>query len=140
MKNPKHLPKIPDFPLGLNLILGWPNHNGQFLEMGNLLSAKNAVWYLPENGKHPRDIFEHLEYIYDKAQISQLPVIIFSFSPVVADFFRKEPERIYVLRENKLVPITQFLDQEWLAQFSLGNLYQMGDFDEPSLDTPDPET
>jgi hypothetical protein len=47
------------------------------------------------------------------------------------DEFKEEPGSVFVMehgREDRPVPLTELFDPEWLARFSLGRLYEHGEF------------
>ncbi len=83
------------------------------------------------NDLHPFAIRALTEAIRDWADEHQLIVCLASHSPVLLDEFTEEPGSVFVMEhglENCPVPLTELFDQEWLARFSLGRLYEHGEF------------
>jgi len=71
-----------------------------------------------------------------RAKEQQLTVILTTHSPVVMNAFRAEPEQFYVMQgDQSSVPVSlvDLHEEDWLAQFSLGDLYDRLDFGAPKL-------
>ncbi len=88
----------------------------------------------PENGLHPFAVKRILEAMRDWAEQHDLTVLLATHSTVLIDEFKREPERLFVMepgREVLPVRVDEVRDREWLAQFSLGDLYKHGDFGAP---------
>ena len=50
---------------------------------------------------------------------------------MILDEFKQEPGSVFVMEhglENRPVPLTELFEPEWLARFSLGRLYEHGEF------------
>jgi predicted ATPase len=89
----------------------------------------------PENGLHPHAIRQILQAIRGWAADHDLTVLLATHSPVLLDQFKEDPEHLFVMepgREVLPVRLDQVRDREWLAQFSLGDLYKGGDFGAPT--------
>jgi predicted ATPase len=84
-----------------------------------------------ENALHPYAIRALLDHIRSWASQHQISVTLATHSPVLIDQFKQEPDRLLVMdpgAECVPVPISKLRDPEWLAHFSLGDLYANGDF------------
>jgi predicted ATPase len=90
-----------------------------------------------ENQLHPHAIRVILAAMRELADARELTVILTSHSPVLMNAFRRHPEQFYVL-ERKLGGQPKALDElhdaDWLAQFSLGDLYDRLSFGAPVAD------
>ena len=54
-----------------------------------------------------------------------------SHSPVLLDEFKEHPGAVFVMErgaDTSPVPLTELYDPDWLARFSLGKLYEHGEF------------
>ena len=54
---------------------------------------------------------------------------------MVLDQFKEEPDHLFVMepgRDVLPVRLDEVRNREWLAQFSLGDLYKAGDFGAPA--------
>lgn len=79
-----------------------------------------------ENGLHPYAIRTLLELMRARASTRNLTILLATHSPVVLNTFNKEPERVYIMdpgHEILPVPLSEHSNPEWLAHFSLGDLY-----------------
>jgi hypothetical protein len=77
-----------------------------------------------ENSLHPHAIRVLIEHIRERAAKMDLTVLLASHSPVVLDQFRDCPSQAIVMDPvNPPTPLDKIEDPEWLAQFSLGELY-----------------
>jgi predicted ATPase len=88
----------------------------------------------PENGLHPYAIKRILGAMREWADEQDLTVLLASHSPMLLDQFKEEPEHLFVMepgREILPVRLDEVRNREWLAQFSLGDLYKHGDFGAP---------
>ena len=95
-----------------------------------------------ENSLHPFAIRQLIEAFREWAEEHDLTVCLATHSPVVLDQFKEEPENIFVMepgRPTLPVRLTDLEDREWLAQFSLGDLYTYGDFGSPPSALPKSE-
>ena len=84
-----------------------------------------------ENSLHPFAIRALLDHIRSWSSQHQISVTLASHSPVLIDQFKSEPDRLLVMdpgAEVLPVPISTIRDPEWLAHFSLGDLYANGEF------------
>ena len=83
------------------------------------------------NDLHPFAIRALTEALRDWAEERQLVVCLASHSPVLLDEFKEEPGSVFVMEhglENRPVALTELFEPEWLARFSLGRLYEHGEF------------
>lgn len=117
------------------------------------LLALTAVAGLPDGGVvafdelethlHPHAIRSILASMRELAEERDLTVIVTSHSPVVMNAFGREPEQFYVLGASQNDPndpeatepvaLTDLHDEDWLAQFDLGDLYDRLKFAAPDL-------
>ena len=84
-----------------------------------------------ENGLHPYAIRALMAAMRDWAAQTGISVVLATHSPVVLDQFKEEPDRVFVMepgREVQPQPLDQIHDPEWLAHFSLGDLYAHDEF------------
>ncbi|MCX4242925.1 AAA family ATPase [Paraliomyxa miuraensis] len=89
-----------------------------------------------ENQLHPHAIRRLLVAMRERAEEHDLTIILTSHSPVVMNAFRNEPENFYVIQGGEAsqpVSLVELHDEDWLAQFSLGDLYDRLDFGAPKL-------
>ncbi len=83
------------------------------------------------NDLHPYAIRALIEAFRDWAEERDLVVCLASHSPVTLDEFKQDPGSVFVMehgREDRPVALTELFDPEWLARFSLGRLYEHGEF------------
>jgi predicted ATPase len=83
------------------------------------------------NGLHPYAIRALTEAFRDWTEERDLVVCLASHSPVVLDEFKEQPSSVFVMEhglENRPVPLTELFELDWLARFSLGRLYEHGEF------------
>jgi predicted ATPase len=83
------------------------------------------------NDLHPFAIRALTEALREWAEERNLVVCLASHSPVILDEFKEEPGSVFVMEhglENRPVPLTELFEPDWLARFSLGKLYEHGEF------------
>ncbi|MHB1560082.1 MAG: AAA family ATPase [Isosphaeraceae bacterium] len=83
------------------------------------------------NDLHPFAIRALTEAFRDWADERHLVVCLASHSPVLLDEFKEEPGSVFVMEhglDNRPVPLTELYEPDWLARFSLGRLYEHGEF------------
>ncbi len=83
------------------------------------------------NDLHPYAIRELTDAFREWAEERDLTVCLASHSPVLLDEFKEQPESVFVMErglDNRPVRLTDLYDQDWLARFSLGRLYEHGEF------------
>ena len=79
-----------------------------------------------ETSLHPYAIRALLEVIGEWCASRSISVLIATHSPVVLDRFKETPDRVLVMdprEETTPIPLDKLRDPEWLAHFSLGDLY-----------------
>jgi len=89
-----------------------------------------------ENQLHPHAIRSLLNSMRMQAKERNLTIIVTTHSPVVMNTFRDNPEQFFVLQQNTdtlPVLLSDLHDEDWLAAFSLGDLYDRLDFAAPDL-------
>ncbi len=87
-----------------------------------------------ENSLHPFAIKHLIEAFRRWATLTQSTVLLATHSPVVLDQFRECPEQVFVMergQETSPVTLPKVRDPEYLAHFSLGDLYAHLDFGSP---------
>jgi predicted ATPase len=80
----------------------------------------------PENGLHPYAIRTLLDLARARASAKDLTILLATHSPVVLNTFNTEPERVYIMEPgHDVLPValSEHSNPEWLAHFSLGDLY-----------------
>jgi predicted ATPase len=83
------------------------------------------------NDLHPYAIRALTEAIRDWTEERDLVVCLASHSPVLLDEFKEQPGSVFVMEhglESRPVPLTELFEPDWLARFSLGKLYERGQF------------
>ncbi len=83
------------------------------------------------NDLHPFAIRSLTNSFREWADEYDLTVCLASHSPVLLDEFKDCPSSVFVMEralDNGPVPLTELFDSDWLARFSLGKLYQHGEF------------
>jgi predicted ATPase len=84
-----------------------------------------------ENALHPYAIRKLVGCFRDWAGEHDLTICLATHSVVLLNEFKEEPENVFVMEPGQPtlpVPLTQIHDPEWLAHFSLGDLYAFGEF------------
>ena len=89
----------------------------------------------PENALHPHAIKLLLEHMRTWARRHATTILLATHSPVILDAFRACPDQLYVMEHAKRtlpVSLSELKDPEWLAHFSLGDLYAREEFGAPN--------
>jgi predicted ATPase len=84
-----------------------------------------------ENSLHPYAIQKLMEAFREWSEEHNLTVCLATHSPVVLNEFKEEPESVFVMepgQETLPVTLADLCGKDWLAHFSLGRLYEHGDF------------
>lgn len=84
-----------------------------------------------ENGLHPFAIRALIEAMRTWSAQTGISVVLATHSPVVLDQFKEEPDHVFVMEPGRDVQpqrLDELHDPEWLAHFSLGNLYAHEEF------------
>lgn len=87
-----------------------------------------------ENQLHPHAIRSLLAAMRDIAEARRMTILLTTHSPVLMNAFSEHPDQFYVMepgRDPLPVPLDQIHDPEWLAHFSLGDLYERLEFGAP---------
>lgn len=106
------------------LILGWRGASFSKIVLDPAvveLFGRNQVSYQIRD-KHPADIRDCVERLPDDT-------VVITFSAAALDCFKDTPENVYIMCGGVLKSLTELFDRDWLAQFSLGDLYSHGEFD-----------
>ncbi len=84
-----------------------------------------------ENGLHPHAIRQVIEAMRDWARTLGISIVLATHSPVVLDQFKSEPENLFVMEpghKRTPMPLDELHNPDWLAHFSLGDLYMHDEF------------
>jgi predicted ATPase len=84
-----------------------------------------------ENSLHPFAIRSLVDAMRRWAEQTGISVVLATHSPVVLDQFKDQPDHLYVMepgREPTPLRLDELHDPEWLAHFSLGDLYSHDEF------------
>lgn len=87
-----------------------------------------------ENALHPYAIRALTRAIRQLAQERNLQIVLTTHSPVLLDEFKNVPCHVFVLEANQErvpMPLDEQRDPEWLAHFSLGELFSEFEFGAP---------
>jgi predicted ATPase len=89
----------------------------------------------PENSLHPYAIRRFVRLSRAFARQRGFTVVLTTHSPVLLDEFNGEPDRVFVLDRDEMkqgkalpMPLDELRLREWLANYTLGELYAGGDF------------
>lgn len=96
-----------------------------------LMSKDNSVlaFEAPETSLHPHAIRFLSETFRKYVEEHNLTILLATQSPIVLNQFNENPWNVLVVSPEKTVPITDFCDENWLNNFSLGDLYANGEFE-----------
>jgi predicted ATPase len=84
-----------------------------------------------ENGLHPYAIRALVDAMRGWAEATGISIVLATHSPVVLDQFKDAPDHVFVMepgREPTPTPLDELHDPDWLAHFSLGDLYAHDEF------------
>ena len=88
-----------------------------------------------ENQLHPHAIRTLLSAMRERALTGDLTIVLTTHSPVVMNEFKHHEDQFFVIEPHKggkvPVPLIEAYDPEWLAHFSLGDLYEREEFASP---------
>jgi len=90
-----------------------------------------------ENALHPFAIRRLIAAFRDWARASNLTIILATHSPVTIDEFKEDPARVFIMEPGASplpVKLTNEFATEWLAHFSLGELFAHESFGGPGAD------
>jgi predicted ATPase len=91
----------------------------------------------PENALHPHAIKLLLQYMREWSQRHLVTILLATHSPVIISDFDTRPEQLYVMQQDQPVspvPVTDLKERDWLAHFTLGDLYTREEFGAPRDD------
>jgi predicted ATPase len=96
-------------------------------------AARNSFIAIDDFGNdlHPYAIRKLTQAFRIWAEERNLIICLASHSPVLLDEFKEHPESVFVMEpglESRPVPLTDLYESDWLDRFSLGRLYQHGEF------------
>jgi len=83
------------------------------------------------NDLHPYAIRALTQALRDWTEERELIVCLASHSPVLLDEFKEHPSSVFVMEhglETRPVALTELYEPDWLARFSLGRLFEHGEF------------
>ena len=92
-----------------------------------------------ENQLHPHAIRVILTAMRELAEERDLTILLTTHSPIVMNAFKGHEDQFYVLEAgHEILPVAldEARDPDWLAHFSLGDLYDREDFAAPRLPAP----
>lgn len=84
-----------------------------------------------ENALHPFAIRSLTESIRRIAKQRDLTVVLSTHSPVLLDQFKQDPSKVFVLSSEigrEVASLDELRDPDWLAHFSIGELYSDAEF------------
>jgi predicted ATPase len=87
-----------------------------------------------ENQLHPYAIRSLLRSMQERAEEKNLTIVLTTHSPVLMSAFRTQPDQIFVLERGHTplpIPLTSLHEEDWLAAFALGDLYDRLEFAVP---------
>ncbi len=90
-----------------------------------------------ENSLHPYAIRSLTAAFQDWARQEKSTILLATHSPVLIDQFKEEPSRVFIMQPGRdLIPIrlTEEFAPDWLAHFSLGELFAHESFGSPRVD------
>ena len=90
-----------------------------------------------ENALHPYAIRSLTSAFQDWARQWNLTILLATHSPVLIDQFKEEPSRVFIMEPGRdLLPVrlTEEFAPDWLAHFSLGELFAHESFGGPRVD------
>ncbi len=79
-----------------------------------------------ENGLHPYAIRALIDAMRSWAEKTGISIVLATHSPIILDQFEAAPDHVFVMepgREPAPTRLDELHDPEWLAHFSLGDLY-----------------
>jgi predicted ATPase len=88
----------------------------------------------PENALHPHAIKLLLEHVRVWSQRRSVTILLATHSPVIISDFDTRPEQLFVMQHDQPVspvPVTDLKERDWLAHFTLGDLYTREEFGAP---------
>jgi predicted ATPase len=91
----------------------------------------------PENALHPHAIKILLEHMRAWSRRHRVTILLATHSPVIISDFDTRPEQLFVMQPEQPaspVPVTDLKDRDWLAHFTLGDLYTREEFGAPRDD------
>lgn len=89
----------------------------------------------PENALHPFAIRQLVSAFREWSDKHDVTVLLATHSPVLLDTFKEHPEKVFVMEpghEVLPVPLDKLKPRNWLAHFSLGDLYERLKYGAPS--------
>jgi predicted ATPase len=89
----------------------------------------------PEHALHPYSIRRLVDAFREWSDAHDVTVLLATHSPVILDTFKELPEKVFVMEpglEVLPVPLDQLKKPNWLAHFSLGDLYANLEFGAPA--------
>ncbi len=92
-----------------------------------------------ENNLHPHAIRSIIGLMRKIAEDRDLTIVLTSHSPVVMDTFKDEEDRFFILEEHDgkfPTPLDKAHNPDWLAHFSLGDLYTRNEVASPKRNLP----
>lgn len=123
----------------VNQLFSRPNYQGvarQHVEqlVAEIITGRTFV-FLDDFGDSvsPELARRLVEFVREQAERSNVSVVLATHSATVIQCFNAEPERVFVLERGHAtfpVCLTDMRDKDWLANYSLSELYLGGEFGE----------
>ena len=91
----------------------------------------------PENALHPHAIKLLLEHMRTWSRRRSVTVLLATHSPVIINDFDTRPEQLFVMQPDRPVSpvaVVDLKERDWLAHFTLGDLYMREEFGAPHVD------
>ncbi len=88
----------------------------------------------PENALHPYAIRRLMDAFREWSDVHDVTVLLATHSPVLLDTFKELPDKVYVMEPgHEVLPVSldQLKKRDWLAHFSLGDLYEHLEYGAP---------
>lgn len=91
----------------------------------------------PENALHPHAIRRLIEHMRVWSQRRSVTILLATHSPVIISDFDTRPDQLFVMQPDQPVSpvaVTDLKARDWLAHFTLGDLYMREEFGAPRDD------
>ncbi|HLL04043.1 MAG TPA: AAA family ATPase [Myxococcaceae bacterium] len=89
----------------------------------------------PENALHPFAIRRLMDAAREWSDAHDVTVLLATHSPVILDTFKELPDKVFVMEPgHEVLPVSldRIKGRDWLAHFSLGDLYEHLEYGAPS--------
>ena len=89
----------------------------------------------PENALHPFAIRRLMDAAREWSDAHDVTVLLATHSPVILDTFKELPDKVFVMEPgHEVLPVSldRIKGRDWLAHFSLGDLYEHLEYGAPA--------